>query len=167
MLRIFETWKDASVHQDITGVTFTASVSQFLLQTGVGSIMMLKPKIGNVFISVECLCVTVKYPPWWQCSAPQQYRKSTLSGSWSDIISVLKTTFPGSSFLPPSFPIFRGKPTGRNVSSWCCHTKHHVLGKLVCFSQKLIENKEHKSLHKMHFKPQGSSAVEELHKLTD
>ena len=43
----------------------------------------------------------------------------------------------------------------------------HDLGKLVCFSQKLIENKEHKSLHKMHFKPQGSSAVEELHKLTD
>ena len=45
--------------------------------------------------------------------------------------------------------------------------KAHDLGKLVCFSQKLIENKEHKSLHKMHFKPQGSSAVEELHKLTD
>ena len=43
----------------------------------------------------------------------------------------------------------------------------HDLGKLVCFSQKPIENKEDKSLHKMHFKPIGSSAVEELHKLTD
>ena len=41
------------------------------------------------------------------------------------------------------------------------------LGKLVCFSQKPIENKEDKSLHKMHFKPQGSSAVDELLKLTD
>ena len=42
------------------------------------------------------------------------------------------------------------------------------LGKLVCFSQKPIENKEDKSLlDKMHFKPLGSSAVEELHKLTD
>ena len=42
------------------------------------------------------------------------------------------------------------------------------LGKLVCFSQKPIENKEDKSLlDKMHFKPIGSSAVVELHKLTD
>ena len=40
------------------------------------------------------------------------------------------------------------------------------LGKLVCFSQKPIENKEDKSLHKIHFKPIGSSAAVELHKLT-
>ena len=40
----------------------------------------------------------------------------------------------------------------------------HDLGKLVCFSQKPIENKEDKSLDKMHFK--GSSAVVELQKLT-
>ena len=41
------------------------------------------------------------------------------------------------------------------------------LGKLVCFSQKPIENKQDKSLHKMHFKSIDSSAVVELHKLTD
>ena len=45
--------------------------------------------------------------------------------------------------------------------------KFQHLGKLVCFSQKLIENKEHKSLHKIHFKSIDSSAVVELHKLTD
>ena len=39
------------------------------------------------------------------------------------------------------------------------------LGKLVCFSQKPIENKQDKSLHKMHFKSIDSSAVVELHKL--
>ena len=49
----------------------------------------------------------------------------------------------------------------------CSHFFTHDLGKLVCFSQKPIENKEDKSLDKMHFKPIGSSAVVELQKLTD
>ena len=40
------------------------------------------------------------------------------------------------------------------------------LGKFVCFSQKQLKIKV-ESLLKMHFKPQGSSAVDELHKLTD
>ena len=41
------------------------------------------------------------------------------------------------------------------------------LGKFVCFSQKRLKIKEVESLLKMHFKPQGSSAVDELQKLTD
>ena len=40
------------------------------------------------------------------------------------------------------------------------------LSKFVCFSQKQLKIKV-ESLLKMHFKPQGSSAVDELHKLTD
>ena len=44
---------------------------------------------------------------------------------------------------------------------------HHDLGKFVCFSQKRLKIKEVESLLKMHFKPQGSSAVDELQKLTD
>ena len=40
------------------------------------------------------------------------------------------------------------------------------LGRLVYFSQKSILNKRKQILSKMHFKPIGSSAVVELHKLT-
>ena len=37
-------------------------------------------------------------------------------------------------------------------------TISYDLGKLVCFSQKPIENKQDKSLHKMHFKPEGCTS---------
>ena len=69
----------------------------------------------------------------------------------------------------PAVGICLGCTTQPVEANKTCHISSFLdLGKFVCFSQKIESKyKKDKSLFKMHFKPLGSSAVDELHKLTD